>query len=334
MEMKKKPPRFSFVSFALFVGVLFAAPLKALGPPAIFSPNAESDFGERPSGDQLTHTFILRNTGGSLLEIRNVRVSCGCTGSHLSKNTLAPGDEATLTVRLDLSGRSGPQNHYVTVHSNDPRQPQYSLNLRGVAVPKFNVTPRTLNFQRIDPASPPNGVIRVEATGDHTLAIQGVTTTQDRLEVRLETLEEHKTYEIHVTPREPLGEGNFSDVVQIETDDPENAMVRAIVMWQIQPPVNVAPGQLSLVVPRNPAPVNRILLVRAHDENAEHLEVLDVEWPGREMDVHASTTGHGRWRIELRGIVPEMSMNREEILIRTNLEGHEVLRVPVRTVRQ
>ncbi|MCC5848715.1 MAG: DUF1573 domain-containing protein [Verrucomicrobia bacterium] len=300
----------------------------------ISSPEPEFDFGEARSGQVISHTFVLENTGGGILEIGTVRTSCGCTASDVKSRVIVAGESTTLTVKLDLKGRTGPQTQRITVHSNDRTQPQYTLTLKGQAVASVDIKPRTLNFQQINPATPPTGKITIRGTTDEALEIVSVGTTMDRTELRLETVEEGREYHLFITPKDLEGQGNFNDVIEIKTDDSEVPLTRCIVMWQILPKVSVAPRMITLPISRGNDKVNRFIMVRPGEDLEEPLEVTGATWAGREVETNITNTGNFGWRIELRNITPEMSMNEEEVEIHTNVAGFETLKVPVRIIRQ
>ena len=336
--MKTPSPFRHHLKFVLFVVCIMgisgiSSPAQARTPPVISSPEPEFDFGEARSGRIITHTFVLENKGGGILEIGTVRTSCGCTASDVASREIVAGESTTLTVELDLKGRTGPQTQRITVHSNDRTQPQYTLTLKGNAVASVDISPRTLNFQQINPASPPTGKITIRGTTDEALEILSVDNTMDRTELRLETVEAGREYHLFITPKDVEGQGNFNDIVEIKTDDKDVPLTRCIVMWQILPKVSVAPRMLTLPISRGSDKVNRFIMVRPGEDLPEDLEITGVTWAGRDVETRINNTGNFGWRIELRDITPDMSMNGEEVEIHTNVAGFETLKVPVRIIR-
>ncbi|MCG8448119.1 MAG: DUF1573 domain-containing protein [Pirellulales bacterium] len=102
-----------------------------MGFPKIVVEDPVHNFGEVPSGTVITHDFAIRNDGNADLMIRQVQASCGCTGTSLAQETISPGGETTVEVKLDLVNRTGRQNRSVVVFSNDPKSPHYQLTLTG-----------------------------------------------------------------------------------------------------------------------------------------------------------------------------------------------------------
>jgi len=76
------------------------------------------DFGKIKSGEKITYAFKFKNTGKSLLIISNVSTSCGCTVSAYPKQPIKPGEESSVDVSFDSSGRHGLQTKSITVYTN------------------------------------------------------------------------------------------------------------------------------------------------------------------------------------------------------------------------
>ncbi|MCC5845192.1 MAG: DUF1573 domain-containing protein [Verrucomicrobia bacterium] len=300
-------------------------------PPKLVVEQAEIDLGEARSGTVLSHTFRLENHGERLLQIRNIRTSCGCTASEISTREIPAGGHATLTATLDLTGRAGPQAEQIRLQTNDPETPNRVLSLKALAIPRVNVTPRTLNFQQISADAPPSGRILIEATTDAPLQITDIRTAHARVETALTEVEPGQTYHLDIRPVETGGTGHFTERIEILTDDPEQPSIPALVMWQIAEAVSVAPRQLNLMLSDPPQPVTRFLMIRGQTDLDPPMEVTSVTWEGREVEMKIGAAGSFGTRVEF-SITPEPGMNGEQIRIRTNVPGFENLSLPVRVL--
>ncbi len=58
----------------------------------------EFDFGKIPQGKPVTHVFEFTNTGKTPFALDKVQASCGCTTPEWSKEVVAPGKTAKITV--------------------------------------------------------------------------------------------------------------------------------------------------------------------------------------------------------------------------------------------
>jgi hypothetical protein len=106
---------------------LKAAPDK----PVIACDQPRFDFGRVLQGDQVQHTFVLKNPGASPLVLRHVSSSCGSTVGALKSQEVAPGGQALLEVSVDTADRQGEITKSVFVFSN-AAQRRFELKLQGV----------------------------------------------------------------------------------------------------------------------------------------------------------------------------------------------------------
>jgi glutathione peroxidase len=81
----------------------------------------EYQFGKVKEGDEVSHTFKIKNEGSAELIIHNVSPACGCTASDFSK-TLAPGQEGKIMLAVKTAGMNGKTERYAEVLSNDTTQ--------------------------------------------------------------------------------------------------------------------------------------------------------------------------------------------------------------------
>jgi len=315
------------VCLLFFLTPLFAAP-------DLFCPEMTYDFGEKPSGSKVEHDFVLENRGDDVLKISSIRSSCGCTTPGVKKMILRAGERKKLPVVIDLKDRSGPQVQHVTLRTNDPNQPAFSLKVIGEAVPEIRVEPRTLNLKQMNAETAHRGVVRLTSTNGKPFTITSVKANRNRVTPTVKMAEDELSAEIYVVPKPQKGQGHFTDVLEIKTSNPNVRELRVLVMWQISTGISVAPGQVSLVLMDNDSKLDRYLLVRGHPGLKEPLKVTAVEWPGQEVDILVTDTQKFGWRIHLKSFRPHISMKDTELLIHTNAEGFETLKVPVRILEK
>jgi hypothetical protein len=82
----------------------------------------EHDFGKVTAGEKVAYTFIFDNEGSEDIILNSVTTSCGCTVPEFDKKPVAPGEEGSLEVVFDTSGRQGKQTKTITVKSNATKQ--------------------------------------------------------------------------------------------------------------------------------------------------------------------------------------------------------------------
>ena len=104
------------------------------------------DFGTALEGKMVDHVFKIKNTGHGELEIRGMKTSCGCTAAAPSKNHLAPGEEADVSVGFDTHFQKGHQVRTITAFTNDPATPQAVMTMQGIVKQQVAATPAQVAF--------------------------------------------------------------------------------------------------------------------------------------------------------------------------------------------
>jgi hypothetical protein len=97
--------------------------------PIVHFPETEHNFGKVTEGSVVEYTFKFKNAGGSSLNVKDIRTSCGCTAALVSKEKLQPGEEGTIRIELDTKNRSGKMSRTITVMTNDPVDPNKVLTV-------------------------------------------------------------------------------------------------------------------------------------------------------------------------------------------------------------
>lgn len=99
--------------------------------PKIVFASTDYNFETIKSGTVITYKFEFKNEGKQPLDILKVKTSCGCTTTTLSSNTYKKGKTGEIEVSFNTSGRTGRQHKTITVITNDPQNPEITLNING-----------------------------------------------------------------------------------------------------------------------------------------------------------------------------------------------------------
>jgi hypothetical protein len=99
-------------------------------------------------------TVQIENIGNARLVISRVAASCSCTGTSLDKSEVAPGDAASLQIRL---GPGAPGRAMIAIYSNDPAAPVRTVELffYDEHQQSFSLEPDHLDFGRIKRGAAP-----------------------------------------------------------------------------------------------------------------------------------------------------------------------------------
>jgi hypothetical protein len=99
------------------------------------------DYGTIAQGANGERHFSFTNTGAAPLVINNAQKSCGCTIPTWPKEPILPGEKAEIKVKYDTK-RLGNFTKYVTITSNDPKNPTIRLNITGNIEKEAPATPQ------------------------------------------------------------------------------------------------------------------------------------------------------------------------------------------------
>ncbi|MCB9197348.1 MAG: DUF1573 domain-containing protein [Flavobacteriales bacterium] len=78
-------------------------------------PSGTFDFGKLKSGEVVTHTFTVENTGNKELIIKDVVTNCNCNTSSFTSSPIPPGGKGEVTVTFDTKGLIGKQVRSITI---------------------------------------------------------------------------------------------------------------------------------------------------------------------------------------------------------------------------
>lgn len=167
--MKKILTVYFFVllfSFSLFSGAVIKFKQTAV------------DFGEVEEGKYATIQFEFENVGDSLLILKRVLPSCGCTTVGLKKKEFKPGEKGVIPVRFDPRGYYGRITKAITVHTNDKENPEIRLQLSGnIILKNFSesvVDPETLDFEEVKIGKRYKKKVKIKNIGTINLEISDV----------------------------------------------------------------------------------------------------------------------------------------------------------------
>ncbi len=123
------------------LGQAVPSPGKVEGPtPKAVLVEETKNVGTVAKGDQIKHSFVIRNEGKADLTISDVKPSCGCTVSEFDK-VIKPGAEGKVTLTVDTKAFSGPISKTALVLTNDPIKPQFTVFLAANVKPFVEVAP-------------------------------------------------------------------------------------------------------------------------------------------------------------------------------------------------
>jgi hypothetical protein len=108
---------------------------------------SEHDFGRFNETEQRRATLWFTNGGDGVLNVREVKASCGCTAVSLARHTYGPGERGQLEVVFTPAG-PGDQKKYVWIHTDASETPAEIL-LRADVEAFIALSPTMLEVGRL-----------------------------------------------------------------------------------------------------------------------------------------------------------------------------------------
>jgi hypothetical protein len=173
-----------------------AAPAQESGAPAVSTDAAvtrprlevdqvEIDGGEVEPGKMVDFVFPLRNTGQLPLEIQKVKPSCGCIIVGNFDHTIPPGGVGSVRAAIRTAGLRGQVTKHLTVMSNDPEHPAFTLTMSARMFQPIEVFPGLDILLPLNPGRPTSLEVVVRCNEKQPLEIKKIETSVDFVHARL-----------------------------------------------------------------------------------------------------------------------------------------------------
>jgi len=319
-------------ALALAAALTLPAAAQPQAAPAIYSPAPEFEFGEQDNTTKVSHDFTIMNVGTAVLNITDVKSSCGCTIAEMKKKSLNPGEETTVSATFDLKGKQGPQTKAISVSSNDPKVPVYKLELRGTAVPAVLVEPNFLNFARVlgDTVEPQTVLIKANKS-DVTINVQRVEVNSDEWAATHTVVTEGKEHQIVVNNVKPLTPGIAQAIVTVFTDDPKQPQIPIRIHAAVVGDLDVAPSQINLRWTEAGTPTQQYM--RVGPGRIADFKILEVRAPSEGMEAEVIPRGVNNYNIRLGNMPTDMSLDGKELVIVTDVASNPEIKVPFSVIK-
>ena len=228
-----------------------AAP--AAPPPRAVAPEPLWDAGIVAKGSKVTHEFTIHNQGTEVLQLREVRPSCGCTVVSYDA-AIAPGGEGKVRAELDTGSLAGAVAKEVTVFTSDPGNPMIQLTMRATVRSALEAQPGYFRFLHVVGAPAETGTQVVWSADYPELQVLSVASPSPAITVafRPATAAER---EPGVDGKERRGNqwlvtatlaaepppGPLSGEVRIETNHPRKKVLAVPIAGYVRPVLTVTP---------------------------------------------------------------------------------------------
>jgi len=316
----------AFLSFALAVSCYSA---NEEAKPRVMSPRAVYDFGTSDNHRYIRNNFPLRNIGNAPLIIHDVVTSCGCTVATIEKREIAPGEEGSVRAELSLHGRLGPMEKRLFVFSNDPDNPRLELAFVGESVAILDVEPEVIFMGPIAKNETVSRDIVIRYGKENAFDIEKIVVESDFFTAERLDNGQPMSYRVKVSNVQNLQTGIIKGNVRVFTGNAGFATIDIPVSAHVIDDIlTVMPETIELSSLGYPRSVY-IVLLKGTDRS---YAVKKVDVPDPDIAVDIFPMENSNYRIRLSEIPSDRSLDGKEVVIHTDMEGRETLRLPIRVL--
>jgi len=231
---------------SLLVPALVSAQTPAPLPPSVPVITFEAtsfSFGKIDANKQVKHSFKLTNTGKAVLNLKEVRASCGCTSAVTGKWALPPGESTEIEATFNSSNFQGVVRKSITVTSDDPVNPVVNLHFDAEVTPQPPPIVRSVSIQNVERGAVQKSVMRLESGDGSPVNVREILVqdapylkgvahtegTENFLEIILDG---------HLVPKGKMG---ATDVLSVMTTDGKPS-IPVKVQWEMKPSITATPA--------------------------------------------------------------------------------------------
>ena len=209
--------------------------------------------------DLVSHTYTLINDGTDILEIKDIKPSCGCTKAEITRKKIPPGESAELTAELKVTAREGRKRIRVTVFTNDPDRDRVELGLDGEVIRRWYVYPTYIDAGVIVTSQTTARQIRFTSQrlpGEPLPEILSADADNPALLVRLEKnpkvadrplFQERTTQALIEITASDSPQNDVRGQIVFHTNDPNQPTFTIPVRWIVEGDLSLSPRSLHLV---------------------------------------------------------------------------------------
>ncbi|MFO0957799.1 MAG: DUF1573 domain-containing protein [Isosphaeraceae bacterium] len=343
-----------------------AGPTGPVGAATVEGGETQYDFGAMAQEALGSHEWILKNTGEGDLSLRVGASSCSCTIANIDKGEskiLKPGESTEIRLGWNTKKNNGRFSQSSEIITNDPKTPKIKFIIQGDVRPALIMLPLSHDSHGFE------GLYFAAASNDqaHNQAIAVVSPTQpdfritkasvgdgSRFDVEVKPLDQSRLdalknsatqgffatiqggYEVTVTLKPSPTLGDIQDELVIETDHPDQHLLKAPVGGRIVGPISFAPSTCQFTaLSRRGASRDVTVLVRNQDETTFQVEApegLEATIAPTEQRTKAADGSTRLRTYKMTLNVPAGSspaVIRGEVIIKTDHPNASEVRLPV-----
>jgi len=179
------------------------------GPqPVVEVDNEDYDFGELEYGASGSHSFIFHNLGEYDLRLKTGEVTCKCTVSNLTQDSIPPGGSAEVRLDWTVKTASDEFRQSALILTNDRNRPRVVLSIHGKVIRPVMAIPENFALGSVQPGEVKSAYVDVYTVRDEPL---------EGLEAKVlgKDAAEQFTLEVAPLPRDQYVKPNAKSAVRV-----------------------------------------------------------------------------------------------------------------------
>jgi hypothetical protein len=263
----------------------------AMGPRIEFSTNVY-EFGRVKAGDPIKYTYYFTNTGNALLEVTDVRPSCGCTTAGEWTKKVEPGATGFIPIQFNSANYSGSVFKTITVSANDKQKPSTVLQLKGTIWKPIELAP-AYTVLTIPPDAPSaSTVVRIINNMDQPLDVFSPEVSNHSFDAELKTNQPGKEFSLTIKTVPPLTSGNAQGKVVLKTSATNTPLLEVPFWANVQPALMVIPQQITL--PQAPLATKSTPSLTIQNNSTNAVTLSEASINVKDVDVQLKEIQPGR----------------------------------------
>lgn len=306
-------------------------------PSAVFDETV-IDVGAVNKGERASYEFTLQNEGDQVLEITQVKPSCGCTVADYDK-TINPGGAGVIAAVVDTTNFKGPIAKSVRVFTNDPSNPQINLVIKANIKTHVEIEPGYARFVAVHGEPNAKSVQKVWSKEKPDLQILGAKSPYPHVKVAYAeaTADERdsrasgRQWRITVELDADAPVGPMADYIDVTTDHPELQTIRIPISGFVRPVLSVTPRVADFGRREVTEPQTASLEIRNMSKTAVDLAEISTDIDGLQAEIEPLEEGRlykvlltlepGMKKGRFRGVVTINTTSSVQPVLEVNVKG-------------
>jgi hypothetical protein len=238
------------------------------------------DLGDVMAGEDLKHTFCLRNSTDRLVTVTSIEKTCNCQTASLKVGaTIAPGKFLEVPYAVPTKGVKGRLAGQLTIATDSTHESlrQVVLTLQGEILDKLKAIPSQVVFGVVSPSASPERTLRVESKiAGLTEKYRSFTSLNRCTDIRLEEAAPGVlVFKVSLVATVP--NGDVRDRLIFQFDDQSCPTLAVEIRAQKVGALHVIPNTIWLSPFVGDQPQSRCVRVKSTDGGMFRIQQIDCE---------------------------------------------------------